>query len=165
MRRLLPLLTLLIACRSEVAPFRWTTGAHEYDCIVRDRMVDGVRQQTLTIDAEGGTFHREGTNLIAIGMMELADTNESLLVTQWVGGANTYELAVYRLVNGKVFEVLNAVTGSTELAYLDLGDDGTYDIVTYERGSGGGMSPGKTYVHTWREGRFFRREVTAISAQ
>lgn len=164
MRTLLPLLTLLLACRSEVAPFRWSTGAHEYDCVVRDRMVGGARMQTLTIETEAHTFHREAGNLMAMGMMELDEGGESLLVTQWAAGANTYELAVYRVAGGKVLEVLSATTGTTELAYLDVGNDGTYDLVTYERDGGGGMSPGKRYVYTWRGGRFVQSEAGAITA-
>jgi hypothetical protein len=166
MARLLPLLALLLlACGSDVAPFRWTTGSREYDCVVRDRIAGGSRMQTLTIKTEGETFQRDGGELLAIAMMELPESNDSLLVTQWPAGANTYELAVYQMVNGKVREVLSAVTGTTELAFLDLGDDGTYDVVTYERGAEGGMSRGKRYVYTWRDGRFVRSEATTIAAR
>src|SRR5215212_6386122 len=96
---------LLAACAGETAgpppaaSFRWNTGGKTYACIVTDADVGGVTLQTLTIEWPGGTYRRPVTGeLLNTMFLELpGDGDERLLVTQWTGGANTYDVEVYRI--------------------------------------------------------------------
>jgi hypothetical protein len=165
-------LLLLAACARETAApapaasFRWSTGGKTYACVVTDADVGGVTLQTLTVAAPGGTYRRPPTgeflNALFLDLPEAGD--ERLLVTQWTSGANTYDVEVYRVAGGRVTSVLTTVTATTELALLDVNDDGTLDLVVPERGAEGGMAPATRVAYLWRGASFERMAPVDVTA-
>lgn len=162
---------LLAACARETAvpapapaaSFRWSTGGKTYACVVSDADVGGVTLQTLSIAAPGGTYRRPVTGeLLNALFFDLPD--ERLLVTQWTSGANTYDVEVYRIAGGRVTTVLATVTATTELALLDVNDDGTLDLVVPERGAEGGIAPATRVAYLWRGSAFERVAPVDVSA-
>jgi hypothetical protein len=144
------------------AQFRWKTGDHVYECVVNDEYVGDAQLQSLTITTPGGVFRRPpyGSFMEAIflGLLDQPGSQQ-LLVTQWTGGASTYNVVVYQIVGGRVREVLGTTTSTTELAVLDVDNDGRLDLVVAERGGEGAMMPSTMVAYFWRGTAFERQPI------
>jgi hypothetical protein len=142
------------------AQFRWNTGAQVYECVLNDEYVGDAQHQSLTITTPGGVFRRPpyGAFLEAMFLELLDQPGNQLLVTQWTGGASTYNVVVYQIVGGRVREVLRSTTSTSELGVLDVDNDGRPDIVVSERGGEGAMMPSEMVAYLWRGTGFERSQ-------
>src|SRR5881392_760212 len=109
-------LIVCVACSEDHRPadstawrFRWNTNGKDYTCVVSDEMVGDVQMQSLRIPTPNGKdFRRPPTGgfLGATFLRMYPPNDETFLVTQWTGGANTFDVTVYRMHGGRVEVVL-----------------------------------------------------------